>query len=100
MVSKAADWAIRSVRNRTGGRANQPQNASYSQPTAPSASLDGLPLPFQREAGIRFTFTGRNRQNCRPMKSPLLRCALVLALSLGALNAVYAGSATWSPNPT
>jgi autotransporter-associated beta strand protein len=33
------------------------------------------------------------------MKSPILFCAVVLTLSLGALNAVYAGSATWSPNP-
>jgi hypothetical protein len=34
------------------------------------------------------------------MKSPILSCAIVLTLALGALNAVYAGSATWSLNPT
>lgn len=34
------------------------------------------------------------------MKSPVLSCAIVLALSLGALNAGYANSATWSMNPT
>ena len=34
------------------------------------------------------------------MKSPILSCAIVLTLALGALNAVYAGSATWSTNPT
>src|SRR5262245_56547234 len=34
------------------------------------------------------------------MKSPIVSCAIVLALSVGALSAVYAGSATWSLNPT
>src|SRR5438094_1295377 len=34
------------------------------------------------------------------MKSSILSCAMVLTLSLGALSAVYAGSATWSLNPT
>ena len=34
------------------------------------------------------------------MKSPILSCTMVLTLSLGALNAVYADSATWSMNPT
>jgi hypothetical protein len=33
------------------------------------------------------------------MKSPLLSCTMVLTLALGALNAVYADSATWSTNP-
>src|SRR5438876_11425222 len=33
------------------------------------------------------------------MKSPILSCAIVLTLSIGALNAVYAESATWSTNP-
>jgi autotransporter-associated beta strand protein len=34
------------------------------------------------------------------MKFPLLSCAMVLTLSLSALNAVYADSATWNLNPT
>ena len=34
------------------------------------------------------------------MKSPILSFAIILTLSLGALNAVYADSATWSTNPT
>src|SRR5206468_8754398 len=34
------------------------------------------------------------------MKSPILSCAIVLTLALGALKAVYADSATWSTNPT
>src|SRR3954451_23171766 len=34
------------------------------------------------------------------MKSPFLYCAISLTLSLGALSAVYAGSATWNLNPT
>ena len=34
------------------------------------------------------------------MKSPILPCAMVLTFSLGALNAVCAGSATWNLNPT
>jgi autotransporter-associated beta strand protein len=34
------------------------------------------------------------------MKTPILSCAMVLTLSLGALKAVYADSATWSLNPT
>jgi len=33
------------------------------------------------------------------MKSPILSCAMVLTLSLGALCAVYADSATWNANP-
>ena len=33
------------------------------------------------------------------MKSPILSCAMVVTLSLGALNAVYADSATWSMTP-
>ena len=33
------------------------------------------------------------------MKSPILSCAVVLPLALGALNAVYADSATWSMTP-
>jgi autotransporter-associated beta strand protein len=33
------------------------------------------------------------------MKTPILSCAIILTLSLGALRAVYAGSATWSTNP-
>ena len=33
------------------------------------------------------------------MKSPILSCAISLTLALGALNAVYADSATWSTNP-
>src|SRR5690348_15254875 len=34
------------------------------------------------------------------MKSPIVSCAMVLTLSLGALSAIYAGSATWNLNPT
>jgi len=34
------------------------------------------------------------------MKSPIVSCAIILTLSLGALSAVYAGSANWSLNPT
>ena len=34
------------------------------------------------------------------MKAPILSCAIIVTLALGALNAVYAGSATWNPNPT
>ena len=34
------------------------------------------------------------------MKAPILSCAMVLAVSLGALNAIYADSATWNLNPT
>ena len=34
------------------------------------------------------------------MKSPILSFAIILTLCLGALNAVYADSATWSLNPT
>src|SRR6266404_3664605 len=34
------------------------------------------------------------------MKALILSCAVVLTLSLGALNAVYADSATWGLNPT
>ena len=33
------------------------------------------------------------------MKSPILSCAISLMLSLGALNAAYADSATWTLNP-
>ena len=33
------------------------------------------------------------------MKSPILSCGIVLTLALGALNAVYGGSATWNANP-
>ena len=33
------------------------------------------------------------------MKSPILSCAMVLTLALGALNAIYADSATWNLNP-
>jgi len=33
------------------------------------------------------------------MKSPILSCAISLTLALGALNAVYADSATWRTNP-
>ena len=33
------------------------------------------------------------------MKSPILSCAIILTLSLGALNAVYADSATWNATP-
>jgi len=33
------------------------------------------------------------------MKSPILSCAMILTVSLAALNAVYAESATWSTNP-
>ncbi|PYV73627.1 MAG: hypothetical protein DMG96_22515 [Acidobacteria bacterium] len=33
------------------------------------------------------------------MKSPILSCAIILILSLGALNGIYADSATWSTNP-
>src|SRR6266702_2696376 len=48
---------------------------------------------------IRFTFKRRNRHN-GAMKYPLLSFTIVLALSLGALGDVYAGSATWATNPT
>src|SRR6266446_4176999 len=34
------------------------------------------------------------------VKSPIASCAIVLTLSLGALDALYAGSATWNLNPT
>ena len=34
------------------------------------------------------------------MKAPILSCAIILTLSLGALNAIYADSATWNLNPT
>ena len=34
------------------------------------------------------------------MKSPILSCAMVLTLSLGALKAVYADSTTWNLDPT
>ena len=34
------------------------------------------------------------------VKSPVLSCAILLALLLNALNAVYANSATWSVSPT
>ena len=34
------------------------------------------------------------------MKSLIVSCAFILTLALGALNAVYANSATWSLNPT
>ena len=34
------------------------------------------------------------------MKSPILSCAIILTLSLGALNGIYADSATWNLNPT
>ena len=33
------------------------------------------------------------------MKSPIVSCAMVLTLALGALNAIYADSATWNLNP-
>ena len=33
------------------------------------------------------------------MKSPILSFAVIVTLSLGALNAAYAGSATWNANP-
>jgi autotransporter-associated beta strand protein len=33
------------------------------------------------------------------MKSTILSCAIILTLALGALNTVYADSATWSTNP-
>jgi autotransporter-associated beta strand protein len=33
------------------------------------------------------------------MKSRILSCAIILTLALGALNAVFAGSATWNFNP-
>jgi len=33
------------------------------------------------------------------VKTPILSCAIILTLSLGALNAVYADSATWNLNP-
>src|SRR5262245_29650453 len=33
------------------------------------------------------------------MKAPVLSCAIILTLSLGALNAGYADSATWNVNP-
>src|SRR2546426_1732484 len=33
------------------------------------------------------------------MKSAILSCAVILTLSFGALNPVYADSATWSTNP-
>src|SRR5437762_11977963 len=36
----------------------------------------------------------------RAMKSRILFCAIILTLALGALNAVFAGSATWNLNPT
>jgi autotransporter-associated beta strand protein len=34
------------------------------------------------------------------MKPPILSCAIILTLTLAALDAVYANSATWSTNPT
>jgi hypothetical protein len=34
------------------------------------------------------------------MKAPILSCAVVLTLMLGALRAIYADSATWNLNPT
>ncbi len=34
------------------------------------------------------------------MKAPILSCVIILTLALGALNAVYADSATWNLNPT
>ena len=34
------------------------------------------------------------------MKSPIRYCTIVLAFALGALNAIFADSATWSMNPT
>ncbi len=34
------------------------------------------------------------------MKSPIVSCAIILTLSLGALNAVHADSATWNLDPT
>ena len=34
------------------------------------------------------------------MKTPVLSCAIILTLSLGALSALYADSATWNLNPT
>ena len=34
------------------------------------------------------------------MKSSILSCAVILTLSFGALNAIYADSATWNLNPT
>jgi autotransporter-associated beta strand protein len=34
------------------------------------------------------------------MKTPILSCAIILTFSLGALNAVYADSATWNLHPT
>ena len=34
------------------------------------------------------------------MKSPIVSFAIIVTLALGALNAVYGGSATWSMNPT
>ena len=34
------------------------------------------------------------------MKAPILPCATILTLALGALHAAYGGSATWSMNPT
>ena len=33
------------------------------------------------------------------MKVPILSCAVILTLALGALNTVYGDSATWSTNP-
>src|SRR5438046_5326055 len=33
------------------------------------------------------------------MESPILSCVIILTLALGALNAVYADSATWSTSP-
>ena len=33
------------------------------------------------------------------MKFPVLSCAIILTLALGALNAVYASSATWNADP-
>jgi len=33
------------------------------------------------------------------MKTPILSCAIILALSFGGLNALYGGSATWNLNP-
>ena len=47
------------------------------------------PLPLYGDAGT-----------IAAMKFPILSCATILTLALGALNAVYAGSATWNNNPT
>ena len=33
------------------------------------------------------------------MKAPILSCTIILTLALAGLNAVYAGSATWTTNP-